>query len=86
MDIENRKGTPEKTVRKGIGSVGQRPGEASVKRRDKSCDSRGRGFTGRLGRVEGTTKSPKWKRAGCSWSRSKENSMTGERQYDINMI
>lgn len=34
---ENKNGTPEKTVRKGLGSMGQRPGETSVKRRDKSC-------------------------------------------------
>lgn len=59
MDIENKNGTPEKTVRKGLGSMGQRPGETSVKRRDKSCDSRGKGFTGREGCGEGTTKSPK---------------------------
>ena len=59
MDIENKKGTPKKTVRKGLGSMGQRPGETSVKRRDKSCDSRGKGFTGRVGSGEGTTKSPK---------------------------
>ena len=30
--------------------MGQRPGEASMKRRNKSCDSRGKEFIGRVGR------------------------------------
>lgn len=82
MDIENKNGTPEKTVRKGLGSMGQRPGETSVKRRDNHVTLGGKDLQAERGVGRGLQSLLNW----CMWSRSKETSITGERQYDINTI